>query len=65
MKDTGAGAAMTKFHEGPSDKVVHSSRKHIPCAEEVTDKADRGWEGEHSLISLDQIGAETKVEFAF
>ena len=56
---------MTKFHQAPSDEVVHSSREHIPSAEEVTDKADRGWEGEHCLISLDQIGAETKVEFAF
>lgn len=56
---------MPKFHPAPSHKEVHSSREHMPCAEEVTDKADRGQVGECSLISLGQIGAETEVEFAF
>lgn len=54
---------MPKFDQTPSHKVVHSYSKHIPCTEEVMGKAFRGWEGEHSLILLDQIRAETKVEF--
>jgi len=54
-------AAMPKFQQAPSDKVMRGSRQHIACTEEVTEKAGRGWEGEHSLISLDQVRAETKV----
>lgn len=56
---------MPKIPQAPPHKVVHSSREHIPCAEEVMEAADRGWERGRSLMSLDQIGAETKVEFTF